>query len=76
MACTSLPRANSAATAKKLDEEIFLSEGTSGLVWLHKSVLRNWNEDKDYLYPIPTDERNLTGGVLTQNPGWDDGLTF
>ena len=67
---------NSAATAKKLDEEIFLSEGTSGLVWLHKSVLRNWNEDKDYLYPIPTDERNLTGGVLTQNPGWDDGLTF
>ena len=31
---------------------------------------------RDYLYPIPIDERILTGGVLTQNPGWDDGLEF
>jgi len=67
---------NAAATTKKLDDEIFLSGGTSGLVWLHKSIVRTWNEDKDYLYPIPTDERKLTEGALTQNPGWDDGLTF
>ena len=67
---------NTAATAKKLNDEIFLSGGGSGLVWLHKSIVRTWDEDKDYLYPIPTDERNLTGGILTQNPGWDDGLTF
>ena len=68
--------ASSTATAKKLDEDIYLKDGTSGLVWLHKGVLRNWDEGKDYLYPIPKDERNLTGGALTQNPGWDDGLTF
>ena len=55
---------------------IDLSDGTSGAIWLFKSVLRGWNEERDYLYPIPKDERNLTHGVLTQNPGWDDGLTF
>lgn len=65
-----------AETKKKLDDEIYLSDGTSGLVWLHKNILRTWNEDKDYLFPIPTDERNLTSGALTQNPGWDDGLSF
>ena len=27
-------------------------------------------------YPIPTDDRSLTGGALTQNPGWNDGLDF
>ena len=32
--------------------------------------------DKDYLYPIPTDDRSLTHGNLTQNPGWYDGLEF
>ncbi len=67
---------NSAATAKKLNDEIFLKDGNSGLVWLHKTIIRNWDEEKDYLYPIPTDERNLTHGKLTQNPGWNDGLTF
>ena len=67
---------NSASTAKKLNDEIFLKDGTSGLVWLHKATIRNWDENKDYLYPIPTDDRNLTHGALTQNPGWDDGLTF
>ena len=68
--------ASSTATAKKLNEDIYLKDGTSGLVWLHKSVLRNWDEEKDYLYPIPKDERNLTGGALTQNPGWVDDLNF
>ena len=67
---------SAAATKKKLGDDIDLSEGESGLVWLHKNILRKWNEDRDYLYPIPTDDRNLTGGALTQNPGWNDGLTF
>ena len=65
-----------AATQKKLGDEIYLSDGESGLIWLHKNIIRKWDENKDYLYPIPTDERNLTGGALTQNPGWNDGLTF
>jgi hypothetical protein len=67
---------NQAATAKKLNGDIYLSNGESGFVWLHKNIERTWDEEKDYLYPIPTDERNLTHGALTQNPGWDDGLTF
>ena len=46
------------------------------MVLLHGDVSRSWNENRDYLYPIPTDDRNLTGGALTQNPGWDDGLNF
>jgi len=29
-----------------------------------------WNEDKDYLYPIPQPQIDLTNGILTQNPGW------
>ena len=66
----------SKAVAKKLGSDIFLSNGASGLVLLHSNTPRSWNEDKDYLYPIPTDDRNLTGGALTQNPGWEDGLKF
>ena len=34
-----------------------------------------WNEERDYLWPIPADQRTLTGYALTQNPGWNDGLS-
>ena len=34
-----------------------------------------WNEERDYLYPIPTDDRELSDFALTQNPGWKDGFT-
>jgi hypothetical protein len=64
------------AVAKELGKDIFLKGGNSGLIVLHGNTARNWDEGKDYLYPIPTDDRNLTGGALTQNPGWDDGLSF
>ncbi len=57
-------------------EDFILSSGTSGNVNPYKGLSCKWNDDRDYLYPIPTDERNLTHGVLTQNPGWNDGLTF
>ena len=26
--------------------------------------------------PIPADQRVLTGGLLTQNPGWTDSTNF
>lgn len=55
---------------------IQLSGGNSGYINPHKNVACSWNEGRDYLYPIPTDERSLTGGALTQNPGWNDGLNF
>ena len=35
-----------------------------------------WNDACDYLWPIPADQRTATGGNLSQNPGWDDGLSF
>ena len=65
-----------AKIAKQLDSEVFLSEGDKGCIVLHANTLRTWHEDQDYLYPIPTDDRNLTHGALTQNPGWNDGLSF
>ena len=64
------------SVAKKLGKDIILKGGGSGLILLHGNTARNWDEAKDYLYPIPTDDRNLTHGALAQNPGWDDGLTF
>jgi len=64
------------APSMKLDSDVYLSEGAVGFIWLHKTVDRKWDEERDYLYPIPTDDRNLTGGALTQNPGWKDGLNF
>ena len=56
----------------ELDNEIYLTGGTSGYVDRHHNVQRNgFNEDRDYLYPIPLDELSLNED-LTQNPGWTD----
>ncbi|MEN8118385.1 MAG: RagB/SusD family nutrient uptake outer membrane protein, partial [Bacteroidota bacterium] len=30
-----------------------------------------FDPDRDYLYPIPQDQITLTGGAITQNPGWE-----
>lgn len=60
----------------KLGTDIVLSEGTSGNVLAHSTQQRTWNEERDYLYPIPTDDRVLTQGAISQNPGWNDGLPF
>lgn len=60
----------------KLGEGIVLSDGERGYVSPHYNIPGVWNEEKDYFYPIPTDDRSLTMGALTQNPGWDDGLDF
>ncbi|MBO4446497.1 MAG: RagB/SusD family nutrient uptake outer membrane protein [Bacteroidales bacterium] len=56
--------------------DIILSNGDSGYVNPHKNMPGIWHEDRNYLYPIPKNERSLTDGALTQNPGWDDGLNF
>lgn len=36
------------------------------------STRYKWNEERDYLFPIPVNQRILTGGALSQNPGWTD----
>ena len=60
----------------KVGTDVYLSEGTKGNLYPGRNVRCVWNEERDYLYPIPTEERSLTGGILTQNPGWNDGLKF
>ena len=58
--------------------ELNLSSGTEGNIVLHGDIKRSFDESKDYLYPIPTEDIVLTQGVVKQNPGWDamDGLDF
>lgn len=56
--------------------DIILSNGDSGYLNPHKNIVCKWDEEKDYLYPVPIKERQLTNGNLRQNPGWDDNLTF
>lgn len=65
-----------AAVILEIGQDILLEDGSSGCVFPHKGNQGVWNEERDYLYPIPTDDRSLTNGVLTQNPGWTDGLDF
>lgn len=63
---------------KKLEKDIFLSNGMSGYIIGFPKVTygKDWKEERDYLWPIPADQRVLTQGVLTQNPGWEDGLSY
>lgn len=56
--------------------DIRLTNGTSGYIKPYTDGYQQWNEARDYYYPIPTDDRQLTNGALVQNPGWDDGLSF
>ena len=62
----------------KLGEEFVLTDGDKGNIICHdiEKDPRQWNEERDYFFPIPTTERSLTNGALTQNPGWNDGLDF
>lgn len=62
----------------KLGDEFKLENGTSGNIICHDIAEepRQWREDRDYFYPIPTQERVLSDGNITQNPNWNDGLNF
>ena len=59
-----------------LGSDLILSNGVSGNMWAFSTLNFLFDEDKDYLNPVPTNERVLTNGAVTQNPGWNDGLTF
>ena len=60
----------------ELGKDIFLTEGTKGYLNYHHNAERNgFNEERDYLFPIPIDERTLNPN-LTQNKGWNDGLGY
>lgn len=46
-----------------------LTNGTSGNFFPLKGITINFDENKDYLYPIPTEDITLNP-KLVQNPGW------
>lgn len=60
----------------QIDKDVFFSEGTQGYLDAYHGQEFSFDEGKDYLYPIPVQERTLTNGKLSQNPGWVDGTSF
>ncbi|MGM9826640.1 MAG: RagB/SusD family nutrient uptake outer membrane protein [Muribaculaceae bacterium] len=66
------PSAGAGVNVYELDKDIFLTEGSHGYYDYHKgvkSVRYGFNEERDYLKPIPSDELGLNKN-LKQNPGW------
>jgi hypothetical protein BACCOPRO_03691 len=67
---TAKPAGPSSAQYYEIGKDIYLSDGNSGYLDNHRGQDRQgFNENRDYLYPIPTDDLNLNPN-LTQNPGW------
>lgn len=68
----STPPAQAAAITYKIGEQVFLTDGESGCLDRHRNTRPGftWNEERDYYYPVPVEDRNLSGGAITQNPGW------
>lgn len=62
----------------KLNDIFSLANGLEGNIICHplKDNQRVWREERDYLYPIPIEQRTMTNGALKQNPGWDDQLPY
>jgi hypothetical protein len=57
----------------KLNGDVTLEHAVSGCIVINPHIEKKWDEDKDYLYPIPIQERLLNPN-LTQNKGWIDGI--
>ena len=73
----SKPQEAASMKAYQIGVNLILSEGDKGYVKVDNDInhVRVFDESRDYLYPIPSNERQLNHN-LTQNPGWDDGLNF
>lgn len=70
------PSDKDGVTYLQVEKDIILSNRNWGYIEPHRDTKLSFNEERDYLSPIPSNERTLTGGALSQNPGWDDGLSF
>jgi hypothetical protein len=46
-----------------------LSEGTKGSILANKNIVKTFDESKDYLWPLPTEDLTLNPN-LEQNPNW------
>lgn len=56
----------------KIGSAFHLTNGTSGNIISHDTATepRTWREDRDYLYPIPISQIQLSSGAIEQNPNW------
>lgn len=54
----------------EVGKDIILTEGDKGYIEVHGNIHRVFREDRDYLYPIPSEEINLSNNILKQNPNW------
>lgn len=61
---------SSASLFLEVGKDIILSDGNKGNIVAHGNINRVFREDRDYLYPIPSEEINLSNGILEQNPNW------
>ena len=69
------PAKTAAKLLWKIGTDCYLSGGDKGYLEPHQNITFNFDEGRDYLYPIPINDRSLNHN-LTQNPGWQDGLSF
>lgn len=69
-------KGNFNGTSLQIGKDIILTNTTSGNIHALSNINITWDENRDYLWPIPASERVLTGGALTQNPGWTDSTNF
>ena len=53
-----------------ISDRFTLSDGTKGEIIANPDINRTWDEDKDYLYPLPLEDLRLNPN-LVQNPGWE-----
>ena len=65
----------SATFVYKIGTDITLTQGTKGYVNPRPTYTFSFDPERDYLYPIPSNERVLNHNLL-QNPNWNDGLDF
>lgn len=65
----------SATFVYEIGKDIVLSDGSKGYVVARPNYTFTFNPERDYLYPIPTNER-VMNPKLKQNPGWIDGLNL
>lgn len=63
------PPAQEGVTYLKLGSDVELAQGTSGDIIINGDIPKTFHEDRDYLYPLPTQELLLNPN-LKQNPGW------
>lgn len=63
------PSAPSGVQVLRIGGEILLENGSSGNVVVNPHINKSFDENKDYLYPLPIEELQLNPN-LVQNPGW------